>query len=280
VYAIPVRVTDSGSPALFADGTVSVTVLPNLDADGNGAAEAGDGQIILRYLAGAPDGQLLTGVTPGAGATRTTAAALRSYLDAGKTLLPRMLDADGNGQVTALTDGRLISRYLAGITTDALVGGSVLGAGATRTTAATIAAYLDGFRPAAPLAPQSAELLLANATMAAAPGDALDPPPQPALTPQSLESDLLAVRSGAPGDLLTVAPLRRSIADRLAGAGRLAERPGRDLLIDWSRAWSGQRHAHEPEKRGAWLKPFRLDFAEDDPNVGLEVAMSDQTLVR
>ena len=161
--AVTVRVTDSGEPALFDEETFTVTVLPNLDVDGNGSAGAVDGQIIVRYLSGTPNAQLLTGVTLGPGATRTTAAAIRSYLDTGKALAPRLLDADGNGQITLLTDGRLISRYLAGATGAALIGGSAVGAGATRTTAAAIAAYLDGFRPVS-LAPQDAALMIGPET--------------------------------------------------------------------------------------------------------------------
>ena len=162
--AVTVRVTDNGDPALVDEKTFTLTVLPNLDADGSGAAGPTDGVLIVRYLSGTPDAQLLAGVTLDSGATRTTAAAIRSYLDTGRALAPRMLDADGNGQITLLTDGRLISRYLAGATGTALIGGSAVGAGATRTTAAAIAAYLDGFRPAAPVVPQSAELGPADAT--------------------------------------------------------------------------------------------------------------------
>jgi hypothetical protein len=125
----------------------------NLDVDGNGTAEATDGQIILRYLSGYPDSQLLSGVTLGSGATRTTPAAIRAYLDASKTESPAMLDPDGNGAYGGMTDGRLIYRYLSGVRGAALVAGSVIGAGATRTTADSIAAYLDGFMPQAATGP-------------------------------------------------------------------------------------------------------------------------------
>ena len=53
------------------------------------------------------------------------------------------LDADGNGQASALTDGILIVRYLFGLTGDNLVAGNVLPDDATRTTADEIAAFLD-----------------------------------------------------------------------------------------------------------------------------------------
>ena len=53
------------------------------------------------------------------------------------------LDADGNGQASALTDGILIVRYLFGLTGDDLTAGNVLAQDATRTTADDIAAFLD-----------------------------------------------------------------------------------------------------------------------------------------
>jgi uncharacterized repeat protein (TIGR01451 family) len=127
-----------------------VLTLPNLDADGNGTADLVDARIILRYLAGLPDPQLLTGIALGQGATRNTAADIRGYLDSARALSPTMLDADGDREFRALTDGRLIYRFLAGATGEALVGGNVLGPGATRTTAEAIASYLQGFLPAAP----------------------------------------------------------------------------------------------------------------------------------
>ena len=57
-----------------------------------------------------------------------------------------MLDIDGNGQVDALTDGLLISRYLLGISGPALIAGAI-GAGATRLTFTQIENYLAGLLP-------------------------------------------------------------------------------------------------------------------------------------
>ena len=51
-------------------------------------------------------------------------------------------DVDGNGSVTALTDGLLILRFLFGLTGTSLTNGA-LGAGATRTDPADIVAYLQ-----------------------------------------------------------------------------------------------------------------------------------------
>src|SRR5207249_8649868 len=135
------------------------------------------------------------------GATRTTAVAIRSYLDTGKSLTPAMLDADGNGTFAALTDGRLIFRYLSGIRGVALVGGSVIGVGATRTTAAAIESYLQGFMPAAPLMPAStaaASFTAASESPEAAavptsaspemPATATSPSPEPVGAPLALQT--------------------------------------------------------------------------------------------
>jgi hypothetical protein len=53
------------------------------------------------------------------------------------------LDVDGNGLAEPLTDGRLIFRYLSQFAGQQLIGGNILGAGATRTTAEEIIAFLD-----------------------------------------------------------------------------------------------------------------------------------------
>ena len=83
----------------------------------------------------------------GAGATRATAAALESYIEGGLTGL--VLDIDGNGEVTSGTDGILLMRYLLDFPTyypDTWFEG-VVGAGATRATAAALEAYLASIMP-------------------------------------------------------------------------------------------------------------------------------------
>ena len=118
----------------------------NLDVEGNApvsqVTEANDGVLILRYLAGMSGAALISGNVVSGDATRSTAAALTAFLD---DLKPR-LDIDGNGQVDALTDGLLISRYLLGISGPALIAG-VIGVGATRTTFTQIENYLLGLLP-------------------------------------------------------------------------------------------------------------------------------------
>jgi hypothetical protein len=107
-----------------------------LDIDGNNATDATtDGLLVIRYMF-AMRGQGLVQDTIGAGATRN-AAQIESYLASQLS----NFDIDGNGTSEALTDGLLVLRYLFNIRGAALIQG-VIGAGATRTTATQIEAYL------------------------------------------------------------------------------------------------------------------------------------------
>ena len=133
---------------------VSVTNIDNegesLDFDDNGVADAAtDGLLTLRYLFGFRGAPLIDGVI-GAGADNDTPAEVESAFITAFSAL----DADGNGNPDAATDGILILRYLFGFRDEALVTGAV-GPGATRTDGAAVAAFLDGFvpAPAPPAAP-------------------------------------------------------------------------------------------------------------------------------
>lgn len=126
---------------VFVTDNDSDTEQINLDIDGNGVPGAfSDGVLALRYL-NEETGDDLTDGAIAAGATRTTAAEITSYLDAA---VDTMLDVDGNGTAEAQTDGILIFRYLVGLTEDALISGAI-GGEATRTTAAEIIAHLQPF---------------------------------------------------------------------------------------------------------------------------------------
>ena len=118
----------------------------NLDVEGNSpvsqATAPNDGLLIVRYMAGMSGAALISGNVVSGDATRKTASALMSYLD---DLKPK-LDIDGNGEVNALTDGLLITRYLLGIRGPALISGAV-GGGATRSTDTAIETYLSGLLP-------------------------------------------------------------------------------------------------------------------------------------
>lgn len=118
-------VTISGTPT--AGGTVTFTINVtdklglntsqpytvnvlgvSLDVDGNGTADPlTDGILILRYLFGFT-GATLTQSALGAGAVRTDAAAIISYLNSARTT---MLDPDGDGQAYP-PDGRRSHRAI------------------------------------------------------------------------------------------------------------------------------------------------------------------------
>ena len=57
-----------------------------------------------------------------------------------------ILDIDGNGSCDALTDGLLVIRYLFGLRGAALIQGAV-GAGAQRTSATVVEAYIQSLMP-------------------------------------------------------------------------------------------------------------------------------------
>lgn len=145
----------------WVEDTFHVTVAPsvtyNLDADGNGTADAlSDGILIIRYLFD-QTGEWNYSDALGSGAARTTRQDIKDFLDGGRTTV---LDVDGNGAPDALSDGILILRYL--FDPPGLWNYSdALGSGATRTTRETIKAHLDQYNPAtvppgaAPAAEQS-----------------------------------------------------------------------------------------------------------------------------
>ena len=69
-----------------------------------------------------------------------------AYFDIFVGTAPPRIDIDGNGSYDALTDGLLAIRYLFGLTGTALTNGAI-GAGAARTTPATVLAFLESVRP-------------------------------------------------------------------------------------------------------------------------------------
>lgn len=92
----------------------AVAPLP-LDIDGNGSCDAAtDAQLILRYLNGVRGAALVQGVNFGSGTTRSSPAAIQTYLDG--LVLNSTLDIDGDGIVSPLTDGLLYWRYTTSLT--------------------------------------------------------------------------------------------------------------------------------------------------------------------
>jgi pathogenesis-related protein 1 len=110
-----------------------------LDVDGNGVYDARtDGLLIVRYLFGLT-GEALTGGALGPNPTRSTPAAVTTYL---QTVRP-LLDVDGNspGNPDAMTDGLLIMRYLFGLRGSTLTNRAI-GPAATRGNSTLIEAYI------------------------------------------------------------------------------------------------------------------------------------------
>jgi len=131
-----------------------------LDADGNGRAELfTDGILIARYILDFTGTNLVNNAI-GSGATRTTGAQVREFLDdAGE-----MLDADGNGATELFTDGILIARFLVPITGANLIRNAI-GSGATRTTAAAISAHLSQYLPPATTTAAGARIAMFTANV-------------------------------------------------------------------------------------------------------------------
>ena len=91
-----------------------------LNVDLNAQVSASDGQLIIRYLLGFR-GDSLTGGSVGANASRTNRE-IDTYL--GTLLQNGSLDADGDGQALAMTDGLLMLRAMLGLTGTALTQGA------------------------------------------------------------------------------------------------------------------------------------------------------------
>ena len=107
------------------------------DVDKNSEMDAlSDGLLILRYSFGLSNESL----TSGAIASNSPLSTSEVITSVAETMA--IADVDGNGEVDALTDGLLVLRYLFGLRGESLIGG-VIANNATRTTIASIEAYLD-----------------------------------------------------------------------------------------------------------------------------------------
>lgn len=131
------------STPLLADTVVFAKWAPQiLDIDGNGIYDAlTDGLMTIRQLSGMTGASITAGAL-GAGALRSSTAQVETYLSG----IQAMLDVDGDGQVSAASDGLLIIRYLFGLRGAALIDGA-LGINATRTSAPNIEAYIQSLMP-------------------------------------------------------------------------------------------------------------------------------------
>ncbi|MFP6834087.1 MAG: glycoside hydrolase family 3 N-terminal domain-containing protein, partial [Porticoccaceae bacterium] len=121
-------------------GTANTSTL-SWDVDKNNEIDAlTDGLLILRYSFELTNESLTNGTIASDSPLST------SEVIASVTETMAIADVDGNGEVDALTDGLLVLRYLFELRGEALIGG-VIADDATRTTAASIEAYLDLYDP-------------------------------------------------------------------------------------------------------------------------------------
>jgi hypothetical protein len=126
----------SGTPL---ETTVNINIL---DIDGNGVTDAlSDGLLIMRGMFGFA-GDILIKNAVALDAKYSSASEIEARLNK----LGLLLDIDGNGRVSSLTDGLLIQRYLFGLRGEVLTD-NVVALDATRTSAQEIEAYLAKIAP-------------------------------------------------------------------------------------------------------------------------------------
>lgn len=126
----------SGTPL---ETTVNINTL---DIDGNGVTDAlSDGLLIMRGMFGFA-GDILIKNAVALDAKYSSASEIEARLNK----LGLLLDIDGNGRVSSLTDGLLIQRYLFGLRGEVLTD-NVVALDATRTSAQEIEAYLAKIAP-------------------------------------------------------------------------------------------------------------------------------------
>ena len=110
----------------------------DLDVDDDGKTEAlTDGLLVIRYLFGFSGESLVAGAVSN-DAARSKAADIEAYLKADEI----QLDVDGDGEVTALTDGLLIIRSLFGFSGSSLSAGAIA-TDALRADGPAVATYLE-----------------------------------------------------------------------------------------------------------------------------------------
>lgn len=123
--------------SLLQDGSVIVGV-DSIDMEDNGVAEPlNEGIVVIRHLFGA-EGEGLIYDAIGNGVTRTSAGAIKSYLNQIET----SLDINLNGIAEPLNEGILIIRRLFGAEGEGLINGAI-GSGAIRTSPVDIARAID-----------------------------------------------------------------------------------------------------------------------------------------
>ena len=124
---------------LFSSNVLSSSF--DLDIDDDGKTDAlTDGLLAMRYMFGLSDAPLITGVI-GQDASRATSLEIEAYLNENRS----SLDIDGNGDISALTDGLLILRNLFGLEGGTLIS-DVIGDQSTRSSADAITDYINSIK--------------------------------------------------------------------------------------------------------------------------------------
>jgi hypothetical protein len=131
---------EPGDTGIFAQRFV----VPALDVDGDGTAEPlTDGLLVLRHLFGFQGASLIAGAVDVVECTRCTAPSIEQYL----TAIAPQLDIDGDGELTPLTDGLLVERWLFGFNGATLISNAVDLSDCTRCTSQAISTYLTPLGP-------------------------------------------------------------------------------------------------------------------------------------
>ena len=116
----------------------------NVDIDGDGIFDPRDAQLLIRRLTGLRDGAITDGmVTARACSTRLTGGSIATFVDGQSSTasLPKPLDIDGDGIVSATTDGLMLLRVALGFRGEAVVANATA-PGAPRRTWAQVQPYL------------------------------------------------------------------------------------------------------------------------------------------
>ena len=135
--------TGSYSVRLYGCGPYVQGTTCNVDVDGDGIFDANDAQMTVRRLMGLTGSAITGGFTLRACATRTTGANVATFVDgqSATASMPKPFDIDGDGVVSATTDGLMLLRVALGITGDAVVANATA-PGAPRKTWALVRPYL------------------------------------------------------------------------------------------------------------------------------------------
>jgi hypothetical protein len=239
----------------------------NLDVDGNRQISAlTDGVLLVRYLFGIRGPALIQGAL-GANATRTAPEAIVTYLDQAKTTL---LDVDGNGTASALTDGVMLVRYLFGVRGDALIQGALgLNPHPARDQSGEIEGYLSGYMQVAPGAVTTTASL--QPLVLPSNGGQTDALTQPGASLQSAstspitESAVLSVQSvsESPAPASSTQPTVLSTGDLALSTPVLSTVEGQGSALDLSSAIAATQLATASVQSRPWVAAF-LGTEEDE----------------